>query len=59
MAQKHICSPCGGIFNSEEEYIAHKCKKTGFTPADPKNLGVEFAKVSEAAVKRGAAKKVK
>ena len=57
--QKHICSPCGGVFNSEEEYIAHKCKKTGFTPADAKHQGAEFVKVQEAALKRGAAKKVK
>lgn len=50
---KHICGQCQKGFDTEEEYISHVCEKSGVTPADPANLGDEFAKVSEAALLRG------
>jgi len=56
---KHICSPCGKEFASEAEYMAHKCSKTGFTPADPKHLGPGFKAVSKSAIARGNARKKK
>lgn len=56
---QHVCSNCGETFETEADYIAHKCEKTGFTPADIEHQGENFKKVSEAALKRGAEKKVK
>jgi predicted nucleic acid-binding Zn-ribbon protein len=56
---EHVCSPCGETFETEKEYLEHKCAKTGFTPADIEHQGEGFKKISEAALKRGAAKKIK
>lgn len=53
---KHVCSPCGKEFETEQEYLDHVCVK-GVTPKDPKNLGGEFEAVSKAALQRGEAKK--
>ena len=58
MSQIHKCGLCGKEFDSEEKYVAHTCPETGVTPADPENLGPEFAAVSEAALKRGEERKV-
>lgn len=30
----HRCGVCGDLFDTDEEYCDHKCKKTGFTPKD-------------------------
>jgi len=55
---KHICNPCGGEFDTEEEYIDHTCEKSGTTPADPENLvkttTPNFFYISEKALERGA-----
>jgi DNA-directed RNA polymerase subunit RPC12/RpoP len=55
--QKHICGKCGQEFTAEEEYLEHTCSETGFTPQEPENLGEEFKTISEAALKRGEARK--
>jgi predicted nucleic acid-binding Zn-ribbon protein len=54
----HICSPCGGEFATEQEYLDHVCPKSGVTPKDPENLGEEFKAISEAALKRGEERKI-
>lgn len=54
--EKHICGQCGAEFATEAEYLAHVCK-SGVTPTDPENLGPEFKAISEAALKRGEARK--
>lgn len=53
----HICSPCGGKFATEQEYLNHTCGVTGVTPKDPANLGADFEEIQTAALKRGADKK--
>jgi hypothetical protein len=59
MAQKHLCSVCENEFDSEEEYIAHKCT-TGFTPADVEHqdalTGGKFSLQAEKALERGEAR---
>jgi hypothetical protein len=55
---KHLCAQCEQVFATEQEYLDHKCEKTGFQPTDPRHLGEEFKAVSEAAVARGEARKV-
>lgn len=54
---KHICSPCGKEFATEQEYLDHTCEKSGVTPKDSENLGEEFKTISEASQKRGADRK--
>ncbi len=56
MAQIHVCGRCGQKFKTEKEYLNHKCKKTGFKPTQIEHQGEEFKAVSEAALKRGAAR---
>ena len=55
------CSPCGKEFKSNEEYLKHKCKKTGFTPTDVEHFdalsGGRFSLQSKAALARGEARK--
>lgn len=46
------CGQCENQYTSEE-YLDHTCEKTGFKPTEPEHLGERFAKVSEAALKRG------
>ena len=58
---KHICSPCGLEFKTEEEYLKHQCEKaSGATPASPEFLKAtttpNFDEVSEEAIKRGGKK---
>lgn len=50
----NICGKCKAQFDSEQAYVGHTCPETGVTPADPANLGPEFAAISEAALARGA-----
>ena len=61
MAQ--ICGPCGKQFETDREYLEHVCEKSGFTPVQPEHLikttTPNFAKISEAAVKRGEETKAK
>ena len=52
MSNKHICGVCSGKFESEAEYLAHKCED-GFTPEQPEHLGEAFVEVSRKAVERG------
>jgi len=54
---KSICSKCEGEFKDEAGYLAHECAKTGFKPTDPAHQGKRFAKVQEAALARGKARK--
>lgn len=53
----HACGQCGLGFDTEEEYLDHKCEKSGFTPREPENLGPGFEAVSQAAQERGEARK--
>ena len=55
--KSNVCGLCKEGFDTEEEYVAHECSETGFTPADNEHQGPEFAAISEAALKRGAEKK--
>ena len=52
------CSPCGKMFDTNEEYLNHKCSKTGFKPTQPEHFdalsGGRFSLQSKAALKRGA-----
>jgi len=61
---KVICGPCKAEFKTKEEYLVHKCKAAGGAkPTEPAYLirttTPHFAKISEAAIKRGASKKTK
>jgi len=57
-----ICSPCGKKFKTNEEWLKHKCEAAGGAmPTEPeyviRTTTPNFAKISEAAIKRGEAKK--
>ena len=59
---KVICKPCGKVFESNEDYLNHKCEKAdGHTPREPeylvKTTCPNFIKISESAIKRGEDKK--
>ena len=51
-----ICGKCKEAFGTVEEYLNHTCSKTGFKPTQIEHLGKGFKTISEAALKRGAAK---
>jgi uncharacterized OB-fold protein len=53
----HVCGQCGGGFNTDAEYCAHKCVKTGFKPTELGHHGEAGKAISEAALKRGAERK--
>ena len=58
---KVICGPCKAEFKTNEEYLKHECKAAGGAkPTEPeyliKTTTPHFAKISEAAIKRGADK---
>jgi len=55
--KKHICGQCGEGFDTEDQYLDHKCAKTEYTPRDPEHQGESFKAISEAALARGEAKK--
>lgn len=57
--QNHICGQCEKSFKSEQSYLDHECRETGYTPTEPEHQGEDFAAVSAAAVARGEAKKGK
>jgi len=50
------CGQCN-FKGSTEEYYEHECA-SGFKPTEPENLGTEFKAISEAAIKRGAERKI-
>ena len=59
--QPHKCSPCGQVFNTEEEYLNHECPKAaGSKPGTPeyltKTTTPNFSQISQAAQDRGSAK---
>jgi len=61
---KTICGPCKVKFKDHAEYLKHACAKAGGAkPTEPnyliKTTQPNYAKVSEAALKRGADKKAK
>lgn len=61
---KVICKPCGEVFETNEDYLNHKCVKAdGHTPREPeylvKTTCPNFAKISESALERGKVKKEK
>jgi len=61
LSMKVRCSPCGKMFESNEAYLKHKCKATGFTPTQVEHFdalsGGRFSLQSKEALKRGAASK--
>lgn len=62
--QKHVCGRCShikgeGVFATRDEYLAHKCQKTGFKPTQLEHLGKVFESVSKKALERGEAKSKK
>lgn len=57
MAQLHKCGQCFEKFETEEGYLEHVCKRTDKVPTDQEHLGTKAAKVSEAALARGEARK--
>jgi len=56
MMKQHKCGKCEKSFKTEKEYLDHVCV-SGFKPTQPENLGEQFIKISEAALKRGEARK--
>ena len=60
---KVTCGPCGKVFDSNEEYLKHKCPKTGFNPTQIEHQdalsGGRFSLQSKAALARGEARKLK
>lgn len=61
--ESHVCSPCGSKFGTEQEYLDHVCDVTGATPKDIEHQDAltngQFSAQSEAALKRGEARKTK
>jgi len=57
MAQIHVCGQCNEQFETEKLYIDHICEVTGKQPSNPEHLGAAFIAQSEAALKRGEARK--
>lgn len=59
--KKHVCGPCGQGFDTEEEYLDHKCEKSGATPKDIEHLEAtttpDASKIAEAAQARGEERK--
>lgn len=59
--EKHVCSACDGIFETEKKYVDHECLITGFTPKDIQHQDAltngDFSKVAEASLARGEARK--
>lgn len=58
---KVICGPCKKEFKTNEEYLKHECEAAGGAkPTNPayliKTTTPHLAKISEAALKRGAEK---
>ena len=57
----HKCGTCEGSFKTEAEYLEHKCDSTGHKPTEVAHqdtlTGGKFSKASEAALKRGEARK--
>ena len=57
------CSPCGEVFATNEAYLKHKCKATGFKPTQAEHFdalsGGRFSLQSQAALARGEARKKK
>lgn len=56
---KTRCMPCKRIFPSHEDYLQHTCEKSGLKPTEPGYAGRHFAKIQEAALKRGDDRKIK
>lgn len=52
MAQKHIDSLTGKVFNSEKEYLEHVSPVTGYKPTDPKHHGSRFLRQQKEALRR-------
>lgn len=50
---KVICSPCKKEFKTNEDYLKHTCKKTGYKPTDPRHFGKRFLQQSKKALERG------
>jgi len=59
--QTHKCGTCSGVYATEAEYLAHVCEASGSKPTEVDHLvkttTPNFAKVAEAALKRGEEKK--
>lgn len=58
---KVICGACGKEWKTNEGYLKHKCKETGFTPTEAEHFdaltGGRFSLQSKAALARGEARK--
>jgi hypothetical protein len=54
------CGACGKKFKTNEGYLRHKCKATGFTPRDVEHFDAlssgRFSLQSKAALARGKAR---
>ena len=53
----HICGKCKGEFENDDLYVRHICRETGYAPVQPEHFGPEFEAISEAAMRRGEARK--
>lgn len=49
---RHIDSPTGKVFNSEEEYLEHVSPVTGYKPTDLRHQGKRGILVAKASLKR-------
>lgn len=56
--QLHVCGQCSEKFESEEAYLEHECKATGYHPTDIEHME-DSARISAAALERGEEKKKK
>lgn len=58
---QHKCGTCQATYLTEQEYLDHVCEASGAKPTDVEHLvkttTPNFAKVAEAAQKRGEEKK--
>jgi len=61
MSQIHKCGACTGEFASEDKYLAHKCRETGFKPTQIEHQDVltdgMASKIAAKALERGAERK--
>ena len=56
-SEKVTCGRCLIIFDTNDDYLEHTCKETGFTPTDSEHFGSQFPNVQIASLKRGKIKK--
>lgn len=49
----HICGQCQIQFDTEAEYLNHRCSETGVEPTDPRSMGADYEAIQQSALERG------